>query len=361
MTPDDRPVIVVEDDPFLRLIGVALDPKTSAERRAAFADFFAHDVPDFAGWCERVRKRHLGDLSCDVRLVEDSAGLLANAAEARAFVVESIPIGEPELAAAPHLRAVQQYGVNLRNIDAAACAARGVKVLTVRRRANIACAELGFTLILMLARRVGRLAGRVTAARLAEIGYPYRPYDRRHTAGSNWARIDGLRIVHGTTLGIIGLGEIGRELALRANAFGLRVLYHQRRRWPEADERALNVAYRTFEALLAESDWVMPLVPGEARGLIDAQRFAQMRPGAALINISRADVVDRAALIDALRSARLGGFALDPQYSSPVPEDDELLAFDNVLLTPHIAAQPRMNALEDIEEVIAGVAKAIGP
>jgi phosphoglycerate dehydrogenase-like enzyme len=83
-----------------------------------------------------------------------------------------------------------------------------------------------------------------------------------------------------------------------------------------------------------------------------------MRPGARLVNISRANVVDRAALLDALKSGHLGGFGLDPLYESPGRDDDGLLALPNVVMTPHIAAQPRFNALDDLEDMITGLARA---
>src|SRR5262249_23247865 len=133
--------------------------------------------------------------------------------------VESLRVGNEELAAGKELRVVQKYGLNLRNIDDAACAARGIKVLTIRRRANIACAELAIAPMLTLAKKLHRLAGRISVEQLREIGYAYKPFDRRHTPNSNWPRISGLRVLNGTTLGIIGLGEIGREIAIRAAAF----------------------------------------------------------------------------------------------------------------------------------------------
>ena len=113
--------------------------------------------------------------------------------------------------------------------------------------------------------------------------------------------------------------------------------------------------------LLAESDWVVPFVPSvpATQNLIGGAEFARMRPGARLINISRANVVERAALLEALRSGRLGGFALDPLYDTPGRDDDELLKFPNVIMTPHIAAQPRFNALDDLEEMIIGLARAV--
>jgi phosphoglycerate dehydrogenase-like enzyme len=113
--------------------------------------------------------------------------------------------------------------------------------------------------------------------------------------------------------------------------------------------------------LLAESDWILPFVPSTpaTQNLIGGTEFAAMRPGARLVNISRANVVDRAALIEALQSGRLGGFGLDPLYESPGRDDDELLQFHNVVITPHIAAQPRFNALDDLQEMIVGLSRAV--
>ena len=134
-----------------------------------------------------------------------------------------------DLAAAPALKVVQKFGTGLRNIDTAACAEKGVKVLTIRRRANISCAEHAFALMLMLARKLETVSGLVTAGadrggRAASCGRS----TGRHTPGGNYPRVGGTRALNGATIGIIGLGEIGREIALRATAFGMRVLYHQR-------------------------------------------------------------------------------------------------------------------------------------
>jgi phosphoglycerate dehydrogenase-like enzyme len=353
-----RPILAVEDDRFLRIAGIVLDPATAAERVAAYADFFAHDEPDFAGWCERVRSRAPGLYPSDVRLVDTPEALRAALPQACVAMVESLPFGRSEIAAAPHLVAVQKYGSRPRNIDTAACAERAIKVLTIRRRANIACAETAFMLMLTLAKKMQRVMNRISVEALAAAGYPYRPFDRRHTPNSNWPRISGIRMLDGSTLGIVGLGEIGREIALRATAFGMRVLYHQRNRLPAEEERELHAAYVPLERLLAESDWIVPQLPSSpsTRGLIGRARFAQMKPGAYLINVSRPDVVDRAALIEALASGRLGGFALDPLYEEPGRADDELLVFDNVVTSPHIAAQPRFNALDDLAEMIERLA-----
>src|SRR5262245_59614053 len=356
------PVVVVEDDPWIRPIGVVLDQATSGERFAAFADFMSHDEPDFAGWCDALRARAGALYPSDVRLVRSPAELRANLPPARALVVESFAVGAEELRCAPQLEVVHKYGALLRNIDVAACGAAGVKVLGVRRRANIACAEHAFALMLTLARRIHRINGLSSIAQLSAANLaPYKPFDRRHTPGANWARIGGTRSLHGRTIGIIGLGEIGREIAVRAAAFAMNILYFQRTRLPPEEEAALRASYRPLEVLLAQSDWIVPQLPGDAstRHFIDGPRLALMKRGACLINVSRADVVERNALITALAAGHLGGFALDPPYEVPGRGDDELLSFDNVILTPHMGGSPRTNGLRDIEELITGLAQAL--
>lgn len=358
--------IAVEDDPFLRLIGVILDPATPAERIAAFSDFFAHDLPDFDGWLRNLRARLKRLHPATVHIVEDAAQWPEALAQADIAVAESLPVGAAELAAAPRLRVVQKFGTIAAGIDAAACATRGVKVRTLRRRANIACAEHALMLMLALARRLPETANRISIPQLQAAGFHPRTYDRHHTANSNWARIPNLSLLHGATLGIAGMGEIGRELAQRAAAFGMNILYYQRRPLPADAESALHLHasqlhYADFDTLLEASDWVVICLPGNdsTRGLFEARRLNTMKPGARLINISRAEIVDRAALINALRSGRLGGFALDPLYEAPGRDDDELLQFRNVLITPHLAAQPRFNALHDFTDLLLGLEEAL--
>ncbi len=362
--PASLPVLVVEDDVWARLVGVVLDPKTAEERRAALADFMSPDLPDFRAWCDEVREAAGPLFPSDVRLVASVLQLrenLAAAAATAAIVTETLNIGKEELALAPRLKAVHKYGMVLRNIDVAACAARGVKVLSIRRRANISCAEHALALMLTLARRLHKLVGLISIEQLNGLGRDYRPFDRRHAPGANWGRFSGTRALNGSTIGIIGLGEIGREIALRAAAFGMTVFYFQRTKLSATDEAGLKVTYRPLEALLADSDWVIPQLPLDASTLhfLNRERLALMKPGACIVNVSRAEVIDREALTEALRSGRLGGFALDVQYEEPGRADDELLAFDNVILTPHMAGSPRFNGLKDIAEVIGNLRRAL--
>lgn len=356
-----RFVIAVEDDPFTRIIEVVLDPQVAPDRVAAFAEFFSHELPDFNGWLASVRSRAGCLYPAGVRLVLSQEALREALVGAHAAVVEGFHIGEQELGRAAQLQVVHKFGQITSNIDVDRCAARGIPVVTLRRRANMACAEHALALMLALARRICDTNGLISEAVLRQAGYAPRLFDRKHTANSNWARIAGLRTLHGATLGIVGFGEIGREIAPRAAACGMRIVYTQRHRLDAEAEARYKAAYRTLEALLAESDFVSVNLPGNAstRGIIGKREIERFKPGAILINVSRADVVDRGALIDALQSGRIGGFGTDLPYEEPGRDDDPLLQFRNVIVTPHIAAQPRFNALDDLQDVILNIAGAL--
>jgi phosphoglycerate dehydrogenase-like enzyme len=362
MSTAQRPLIVVEDDAFTRIVQIVLDPSTPPERLTDYADFFAHDLPDFEGWCARIREAARAIYPAHVLLVHSQEELAAKLPGASCAIVESLEIGPKELDAARALRVVQKFGTVTTNIDAAACAARGVEVRTLRRRANIGCAEHTLAMLLTLTRKLNRIGGRISLDQLQEAGYSPKVFDPARTANSGWARISGLRMLHESTLGIIGMGEIGREVALRAAPFGMRVLYYQRHRLPQADEERFNAAYAQLDDLLTQSDWVSIHLPGNdsTRGLINRERLSRLKPGAVLVNISRPQIIEREAVIEALNSGHLGGFALDTLYEVPGRSDDELLGFDNVFLTPWTAAQPRFNALNDLEEMITGLAERLG-
>jgi phosphoglycerate dehydrogenase-like enzyme len=355
------PVIVVEDDPFTRLIPLVLDPNASEERRAAFAYFMSTDEPDFAGWCARVREGAQNLYPAEIRMVSSEEEMRPNLKDCVAVVVESFRVGAGDLAAAPKLKVVQKFGTGLRNIDTAACAAKGVKLLTLRRRANISCAEHAFGLMLMLARKLDELDGLVTIERIKAARGAFKSFERKHTPGGNYARVGGTRALNGATIGIIGLGEIGHEIAVRARAFDMRVLYHQRSRAPEAEERELKATHVPLSQLLAESDWIMPQLPTlpSTRDLLGRAELAQIKPGACIVNVANAAIINRDALIESLRAGRLGGVALDVHYQEPVADDDELLTFDNVIMTPRMAGSPRFNGLNDFEELITGLAREL--
>lgn len=358
--PPPKIKFVVENDSFLRLIQVVLDPTAPKERFEAFAHFCKHDTPDFRGWCDKIRVQAQNIYPARVALVDDPSELLANASGASVIVVEELSIGANEITAAGGtLRFVQKYGVTTRNIDTLACASAGIKVLTIRRRANISTAEQGLMLMLALARQVTRHANLISIVQLRAAGYEPTTYQRQHTPNGNWARIPGMVTLYKRQLGIVGLGEIGRELALRALALGMRIVYTQRTRLPEEVERQYQATYCSLEELLAGSDFVSLHLPrGPANvGFIGRRELSVIKPGAFLINVSQPYLVDREALRLALASGRLGGYGLDTFYEEPGDANDPLIKFPNVIVTPHLGGSPRWNSLDDIEEVIVSLSR----
>jgi phosphoglycerate dehydrogenase-like enzyme len=347
--------VLVEEDAVLRAVPVVLDPDTSAEHRRAVADWYSFDEPDFDGWLARVRQSIPGLFPAQVIFAKDEADLLTKIADADALVVEGFAIGAAELAHARHLKIVQRFGGTAGNVDAAACHAKGIAVSVQRRRVNVAVAEQAMAYMLALAKRLPALNGRVTEAALRQAGFDPRPFDRRYTGNSNFARITGLRTLQGATLGIVGMGEIGREIAARAAAFGMTILYHQRNRINPIEEQALNARYVPLDTLMEQSDYITPALPLNAstRSLIGPAQLARVKPGAMLVNVARGELVDHDALVAALASGRLAGFALDVGYKEPTPPDERLLAFTdgNVILMPHTAPAERRNNLDDLEEV----------
>ena len=217
-------------------------------------------------------------------------------------------------------------------------------------------------LMLTLAKKMQRVMNRISVEQLARVGYSYKPFDRRHTPNSNWARITGLRMLNESTIGIIGRRrDRPRDRDPRRGLRNAHPLLPAHAPVGGRGARAAGDLRAARRHCSRESDWVVPQLPdGPAtKGLIDRTRFAQMKPGACLVNVSRAEVVDRAALIEALKSGRLGGFGLDPLYEAPGRSDDELLKFDNVVMSPHIAAQPRFNALNDLADMMENLSNVL--
>lgn len=360
---EPRCKLVVENDTFLRLINVVLDPNTGQERFDAFAHFCLHDTPDFRAWCDKIRAQAKNIYPAEVHLVDTQEELLARLPGASAAVIEELTFGAREVAAAgKHLRFVQKYGFTTRNIDQTACAKANAKVLTIRRRANISTAEQALMLMLALARQVTRNANLISVEQLKTAGYQPTTYNRKHTPNGNWARIPNMVTLYQRRLGIIGLGEIGRELALRAVALGMGIVYTQRTRLPAEVEQQYQATYLPLEELLATSDFVslhLPRSPATVNFIGDKQ-LAAIKPGAFLINVSQPNLVERHALQQALAAQRLAGFGLDTFYEEPGDANDPLIKFPNVIVTPHMGGSPRWNSLDDIEEVIVSLGKLLG-
>jgi glyoxylate reductase len=245
----------------------------------------------------------------------------------------------------PGVRVVSNFGVGVDHIDVAAAAARGIPVGNTPGVLDGATADLAFALLLAAARR---LADGDRYAR----GPDFLHYDPGYMLG---------REVHSSTLGIVGLGRIGAQVARRARGFDMTVLYYNRRQRPDL-EASLGVRYASFDELLAASDYVVltvPLTP-ETQGLIGRAALARMKPTATLINVARGPVVDMAALTEALASRRIYAAALDVTDPEPLPRDHPLLKLDNLTITPHLGSatvETRQQMAEiSVENLLAGLA-----
>jgi lactate dehydrogenase-like 2-hydroxyacid dehydrogenase len=355
--------IVIEEDHFLKIIPVVLDPATLDAHRRAVADFFAHDEPDFLGWCGGLRQRLPGLYPAEVVFAADAADLADKLATADGVVVESFRIDDAVLAAAPRLAVVHKFGTITGNIDLAACARRGVAVATLRRMVNVAVAEQACALMLTLAKRIGEFSGVVEEAALRDAGFTVRPRQSRYIGYSNFAGITGLKTMLGATLGIVGFGEVGREVARRARAFEMEIAYFQRTRLAAADEHEFGARYLPLDDLMAQADYILVQLPSTdaTRGLIGRGALARIKPGAVLINVARPELIDHDALVEALDAGRLGGLGLDVLYSEPTDPSEPLLAYRdrNVILMPHTAVGARANALHDIETLCVNLWREI--
>ena len=252
----------------------------------------------------------------------DPAQVAALAADADAVIAGLEPYPEAVLAACPKLKMISRRGIGYDSVDTAACRARGVT----------------------LARTFGAVEGAVAEQVLAYILYFARRLDAQNTLmqAGQWRRIQtpGAKT---RTLGLLGFGGIGKQIALRAAPFGMRVLYSCRHPQPEWDAQ-YGVEYCPAERLPAECDYLSVNVPltDETRGLCDAAFFARMKPGSVFINIARGPVMDAAALRAALDSGHLRGAAVDVYDREPCT-DSPLVGCPAALLTPHTASYTTEN------------------
>jgi phosphoglycerate dehydrogenase-like enzyme len=355
--------IVIEEDHFLKIVPVVLDPATPQAHRQAVAEFFAHDEPDFLGWCSRLQQRLAGLYPAEVIFAASEADLKTKAAAADGVVVEGLRIDDVVLSAASRLAVVHKFGAITTNIDLAACARRGIAVATLRRMVNVAVAEQACALMLALAKRIGEFNGVVEEAALRRAGLEVRPRRPRYIGYSNFAGITGLKTLLGATLGIIGLGEVGREVSQRARAFEMEVVYFQRTRLAAALERELGARYLPFDDLMAQADYILVQLPSNdsTRGLIGRDALSRIKPGAMLIDVARPELIEHDALVEALQSGRLGGLGLDVLYTEPADPAEPLLRYRdrNVILMPHTAVAARANALHDVEMLCVNLWRAI--
>ncbi|MBZ4653562.1 MAG: glyoxylate reductase [Peptococcaceae bacterium] len=250
----------------------------------------------------------------------------ASLKEADYFLVATTKITKDMLNKAAKVRMVQKTGIGVDNIDLQAAFDLGIPVCNTPGGNATGVAELTIGMILSLYRKLNVL-------------------DRATKNGEwlMWELRPSSYEMSGKTHGFIGFGNIGKTTAKLSQAFGTNVIYYDKYRLPESEEKTLGVTYMEMDEVLKNADIIslhIPLLP-ETRNLISTRELSLMKPTAILINVSRGHIVDEKALAQALENNVIAGAGFDTFASEPVEKDNPLLKFDNVLATPHIGAGTR--------------------
>lgn len=283
----------------------------------------------------------------DPKLVDDAARLMAEVPDADAVIVRNrTQIRGELLAACARATVIGRLGVGLDNIDVAACEARGMQVIPATGANALAVAEYVIGTAMVLLRGV-YLSSQVVAS-------------------GQWPRaaLSNGREISGTCLGLVGFGGIGRLTARLAQGLGMRVIAHDPMLAPSSVVwQETGVQCASLDELINQADVIslhVPLTPGTAN-LLSAQRIAQMKPGAVVINTSRGGIADEAAVAAALREGRLGGAAFDVFEPEPLGAGTPWEGCPNAILTPHVAgvtAESNVRVSTLIAAAVARVLKA---
>lgn len=274
---------------------------------------------------------------------------------AEVLVVRRASVTQELLDSLPRLRHIQKLGERQDTIDLVAAAERNVTVEFVPRPALESTADHAVLLVMAALRDLVGLDRVTRSTTVPEADGP-----SFGSTAYNWPDVGFGRTLHGSTVGVVGLGEVGLLVAKRLRAFGAHIL------WTDgvgSPERFVDGAeYAPLEDLLRRSDAVTLHVPGseENRHMVDDKFLSKMRPDAVLVNVSRGVLVDEVSLAEALRRGDLRGAALDVHATEPMLSSNPVLDSDRVILTPHVAGGPRSLMTKELLDLSAGVRRALG-
>jgi phosphoglycerate dehydrogenase-like enzyme len=273
---------------------------------------------------------------------------ISEGADAGILIFRRGTVDAAMMQANPRLKLIQRVGARADNIDLNAAAARGILVACLPRRTMQYTAEHAILLMLALSKRLIEADGATRSA-----CWDHERVRPEQGVAYNWPGLDRLGGLFGTTVGIIGLGEVGSMVAQMARGFGARVVYTNRKRLAAEQEQRLGVTSLPLARLLAEADFVSMHANNlpENKGLIGAPIFAQMKPTAFFINTSRGRMVDEDALYTALTTDTIAGAGLDVHAEEPRPAD-RFAKLRNVIMTPHLAGGSRTAVVDEITAVL---------
>ena len=295
-------------------------------------------------------------------LCPDGAGdaLSLASGDIAGLIAQTATVDETLLAKLGNLNAVLKLGRSYFNIDVDAVRGRGLQFGCVPRKGPNCVAELTLTLILALSKDLIISNESVSLAAYRYRGMKPELTSQRKMA-FHWMHNTRVHEVVGKTLGIIGMGEIGCELARRTSVMGMRNLYYKRTQLSAELEGVFDTTYADLDDLLRESDYVCVATPHtpETEGMIGAEQFAMMKESAYLVNIARGGIVDEEAMINALQEDRIAGAGLDVFTYEPLPADSPLCSLDNVILCPHIGGGSGTNRHIELGAALAEMSRML--
>jgi len=287
-----------------------------AKYKVALIEVFSPDV------VAEIRSCLPEDFQLVATKTHDEQEKIAVATGVDFILVGGVPLSAAVIAAAPKVRLIQKWGIGVDKIDLKAAAARGIPVAITAGANAVPVAEHAIALMLAVYRKI--------------------PYVDRKLRQGIWLKSEMRSVcyqINGKTVGIVGLGNIGRQVAKRVRAFNARVVYYDMFRPSAEVEAEVGASFRPLDQLLAEADIITlhtPLTP-ETRNLIDARAFSLMKRTAVIINTSRGPVIDEPALVDALKTGKIMAAGLDTFAKEPAEAGNPLFELENVVVTPHIA------------------------
>lgn len=261
----------------------------------------------------------------DIRFLQPNVGRKGEFADAAIFFVTTYPVTKDVIDSAPNLKLIQRTGVGLDMVDVRYAKSKGIEVSVSAGCNATSVAELAIGLMLSLYRHIPKLDTLTKNGKWCTWTYRHISFE-----------------IVGKTVGVLGVGAIGREVIKRLNAFGATIIYYDVSRLSAKQEEELNATYVDFDTLVRTADIVslhLPLLPNTV-GLIGEKQFREMKKSAILINTARGRIVDQKALVDALKNGEIAGAASDVFFDMPADPNDPLFKLDdaNFIATPHIGA-----------------------